>query len=232
LKSEIMWKRRFVLLLMMLALCVFGSCDQNGAEETAADERVDKKAGRVGQDTMTESDLENTIRARLNNDSQFKDANLDVNACFSRNEVTISGVVEIRGMRDRAIELAAAARPGILVNNRMQVRPRAMPRSEYTEENAREEREMAREHAETIGDSLDDAWIHMRITASLIANQDALRRKINVGVRDNVVTLRGVVGTAEQKAGAEQLAKETESVKRVVNQLKVEKASGKSLGAG
>jgi len=37
------------------------------------------------------------------------------------------------------------------------------------------------------------------------------------------------VGTAEQKVEAERVAKETEGVKRVVNQLKVEKKPGNSL---
>ena len=42
-------------------------------------------------------------------------------------------------------------------------------------------------------------------------------------MNNNVVTLRGTVDTAEQKAEAERVARETDGVKRVINQLRVAK---------
>ena len=98
---------------------------------------------------------------------------------------------------------------------------RERTRSEYTEEEAREERERAKGAGETIGDTLDDAWIHTKIVAKLIANTTTPERKINVDVVNNVVTLRGTVDNAEEKATAERIAKETEGVTQVRNQLKV-----------
>jgi osmotically-inducible protein OsmY len=95
----------------------------------------------------------------------------------------------------------------------------ATPR--YTEEQAREARARAKENKETIGDTLEDAWIHTKIVAKLIANSKTPERKINVDVVNNAVTLRGTVDTAEEKAAAEQTAKETEGVTKVTNQLKV-----------
>ena len=72
-----------------------------------------------------------------------------------------------------------------------------------------------------VGDTLDDAWIHTKIVAKLIANSKTPERKINVDVVKNVVTLRGTVDTAEEKTAAEKVAKDTDGVKSVVNQLKV-----------
>ena len=97
--------------------------------------------------------------------------------------------------------------------------PTATPK--YTEEQAREERARAKENKETIGDTLDDAWIHTKIVAKLIANSKTPERKINVDVVKNAVTLRGSVDSAEEKAEAERIAKETEGVQKVTNQLKV-----------
>jgi len=74
---------------------------------------------------------------------------------------------------------------------------------------------------ETIGDTLDDAWIHTKIVAKLIANSKTPERKINVDVVKNAVTLRGTVESAEEKAEAERIAKETDGVQKVTNQLKV-----------
>ena len=102
-----------------------------------------------------------------------------------------------------------------------QASPAATPTPKYTEEQAREEREKAKANKETIGQSLEDAWIHTKLVAKLIGNSNTPERKINVDVVNNVVTLRGMVNTAEQKAEAERVAKATEGVKSVKNMLKV-----------
>lgn len=94
-------------------------------------------------------------------------------------------------------------------------------RGSYTEKQAQEERDRAKANKETIGDTLDDAWIHTKIVAKLIANSTTPERKINVDVVKNVVTLRGTVDSADEKAAAEKIAKDTDGVKSVVNQLKV-----------
>lgn len=98
-------------------------------------------------------------------------------------------------------------------------------RAGYTEKQASEERERAKQSKETIGDTLDDAWLHTKIVAQLIANSNTPERNINVDVVNNVVTLRGTVDTAEAKTQAEKVAKETEGVKSVTNQLKVAPAA-------
>ena len=97
----------------------------------------------------------------------------------------------------------------------------ATGRGQYGEEQAREEREKAKTNKETIGQSLDDAWIHTKIVAKLIGDTKTPERNINVDVVEGAVTLRGNVDTAEAKAEAERVAKETEGVKKVTNQLKV-----------
>jgi hypothetical protein len=83
----------------------------------------------------------------------------------------------------------------------------------------------AKQNKETIGDSLDDAWIHTKVVAKLIGDTKTPERKINVDVVKNVVTLRGTVDTPEAKAEAERVAKDTDGVTKVVNQLKVVPAS-------
>jgi hypothetical protein len=106
--------------------------------------------------------------------------------------------------------------------------PTATPandRASYSEREAQAEREKAKTNKETIGDTLDDAWIHTKIVAKLIANSTTPERNINVDVVKNVVTLRGTVDTAEEKAAAEKTAKETDGVTKVVNQLKVAPAA-------
>jgi osmotically-inducible protein OsmY len=97
----------------------------------------------------------------------------------------------------------------------------ATPTPKYSEEQAREERERAKANKETVGQSLEDAWIHTKIVAKLITDADTPERKINVDVVDGAVTLRGTVDTAQAKSEAERISKETDGVKKVTNQLKV-----------
>src|SRR6059058_6310478 len=97
----------------------------------------------------------------------------------------------------------------------------ATPTPGYSEEQAREERERAKANKETIGQSLEDAWIHTKVVTKLIGDTKTPERKINVDVVEAAVTLRGQVDTAEAKAEAERIAKETDGVKKVTNQLKV-----------
>src|SRR5262249_10036260 len=127
-------------------------------------------------------------------------------------------------MRSRIVEMARAAQPGLIVEDKINVKPREMTRSQYTPEMARTEVERARAHRETVGGTLDDAWIHAKIVAQLIGDRDTPERKINVDVDNNVVTLRGTVDSVPQKEEAERIAKETDGVKRVINQLRVSKS--------
>lgn len=170
---------------------------------------------------MSDGDLENTIKAKLESDTQLKAAGLSVNANADRNEATLSGTVETQALRSKAIELAKSAHKSLVLTDKIDVKPRELTRAEWTEDKAVEARTRAKGYGESIGDSLDDAWIHTKIVTKLIGNATTPERKINVDVNNNVVTLRGTVETAEEKNEAEKVAKATEGVKRVTNQLKV-----------
>ena len=170
---------------------------------------------------MTDSQLETKIKAKFDTDATLKAADLSVSANAEKNEATISGTVATQALRMKAVSLAKDASPGLVLTDKIDVKPTELTRAEYTEENARNEREKASGSGEKIGDSLDDAWIHTKVVARLIGNSDTPERKINVDVVKNVVTLRGAVDTPEQRAEAERVAKTTEGVTRVVNQLKV-----------
>jgi osmotically-inducible protein OsmY len=73
--------------------------------------------------SMSDSDLEKAVRAKLENDPQLKEVNLSVNADAERNEITLSGTVRSRAAREKAIELAKSAKPGVAVNDKIDVKP-------------------------------------------------------------------------------------------------------------
>jgi osmotically-inducible protein OsmY len=209
-----------------LGLTLLGvSLSLNGC--AAADSR-EATSGPTSKAQMTNSELEEKIKARFKTDAQLNAANLSVDANVNRNEITLSGTVGSESLRTKAIELAKSAHAGLIVTTKIDVKPGEISRTAYTIERAREERDIAKGRGETIGDSLDDAWIHTKIVAQLIGNSATPERKINVDVTNNVVTLRGTVETAEQKTEAEQVAKSAEGVKSVNNRLKVGGATARA----
>jgi len=122
---------------------------------------------------------------------------------------------------DMASNSNANANANTAITTRTEPTATATPTPRYTEEQAREEREKAKANKETIGQSLDDAWIHTKIVAKLIGDSQTPERNINVDVVDAAVTLRGQVDTADANAEAERVAKDTDGVKKVTNDLKV-----------
>lgn len=200
------------LTLLSVSLSLNGCTTSDTHEATTSSSPVAK---------MTNTDMENKIKEKFKTDAQLAAADLSVDANVDRNEITLSGTVGSESLRTKAVELAKAAHAGLIVTTKIDVKPGEISRTAYTVERAREQRRIARERGETIGESLDDSWIHATIIAQLVGNSQTPERKINVDVRDNVVTLRGTVENADQKSEAERVAKNTESVKNVNNQLKI-----------
>jgi hyperosmotically inducible protein len=78
---------------------------------------------------------------------------------------------------------------------------------------------------ETAGQYVDDSTITASVKAKLIADKTANLMRIDVDTTNQVVTLNGIVESADQKAVAEQLAREVRGVKSVKNNLQVQKKS-------
>ena len=85
----------------------------------------------------------------------------------------------------------------------------------------------AKNKGESIGQGLEDGWIHLKVRGALAAVDDLRDSTINVDVDNNVVTLRGSVANAAQKTKAADAAKKVDGVKSVTNKLEI-KADGSS----
>ena len=201
-------------IVLTISALFFGAC-----------EIPSSTANRGTDSEMTDGRLKDLVQARLNADPQLKQAGIDVSADASKNQVNLSGTVESEALRSKAVELAKDAKPGLAVFDKIDVVPHEATRSSYSDEQAKTERERAKGTGDKLGDTMDDAWIHMKIVSKLVGNTQTPARKINVDVVDQVVTLRGTVDTANEKAEAERVAKDTDGVKSVQNLLKVGKGA-------
>jgi osmotically-inducible protein OsmY len=73
----------------------------------------------------------------------------------------------------------------------------------------------------TAGQNVDDANLTASVKANLVADKAANLTRIDVDTNSGVVYLNGTVESPEHKARAEQLARQVQGVKKVVNNLQV-----------
>ncbi|HEX7176792.1 MAG TPA: BON domain-containing protein [Pyrinomonadaceae bacterium] len=102
-------------------------------------------------------------------------------------------------------------------------------RDEYNREQARYDDD-ARRSGRTIGSGINDRWLWTKVRAQLLGADDLRESTINVDVENDVVTLTGSVANGNQKIRAADIAKKTDGVKSVKNNLTVN-ASGSNSNA-
>jgi len=119
--------------LVILLSGVFAACD--GVDDARRSDGPGRLAGEknpgstapLGSPTepraaqMSDSDLEEAVKARFRTEEQLRSADLDVDASADKNEVTISGTVQSQQQRNTAIQLAKSA--GVTVNDKIDVKP-------------------------------------------------------------------------------------------------------------
>ena len=76
---------------------------------------------------------------------------------------------------------------------------------------------------ETAGQYVDDSTITAAVKAKLVADKAANLTRVDVDTTKQVVSLNGIVESADQKARAEQLAKQVDGVRKVDNNLQIQK---------
>jgi osmotically-inducible protein OsmY len=101
--------------------------------------------------------------------------------------------------------------------------------ADYEREKARYTGE-AKEAGDTIGAGLKDGWLWTKTKGALAAADDLRDSTINVDVENGVITLRGTVASAAQKAAAMKAANGIEGKTSVKDMLKVS-ADGAGAGA-
>jgi hyperosmotically inducible periplasmic protein len=82
---------------------------------------------------------------------------------------------------------------------------------------------------ETAGQYVDDSTITAAVKAKLVADKAANLTRVDVDTTKQVVSLNGIVESADQKARAEQLAKQVDGVRKGDNNLQIQKRTRADL---
>lgn len=176
-----------------------------------APERSDRTLERTAEDAWIDGRLES---AYIFNDHLSAAA---IHTDVRNGVVTLTGTVESDIDRDLAGEIAEGLKGVASVDNRLEVAG-----ERRTAAAAKADRGAEAEDGRSFGQWVNDATTSAAVKSALIRNENIRARDIDVDTDEDVVTLRGVVATEQQKELAEQLAKNTRDVKQVRNQLRVD----------
>jgi hyperosmotically inducible protein len=151
------------------------------------------------------------IQARYFVDDEIKARNINVDTQNGR--VTLKGTVGSEAERRQAVAIARNTDGVESVVDELRIQP-AETRGTTGSDSASATRQPT--------DGTSDAWTTTKIQAKYFLDASVKGHEINVTTRNGIVTLAGTVGTETQKTEAERIARETEGVTRVVNQLAVQ----------
>lgn len=136
------------------------------------------------------------VNAQFALDPQVEASEIDVDT--TNGAVRLSGYVDSAAVRAEAEKLALRTKGVRSVRNDLKVGDK------------------------TAGDVIDDATVGVRVKARLVDDSVVKARDIDVDVQKGVVTLSGIVRTADERNTAERLARGAEGVREVRNLLRVD----------
>ena len=79
----------------------------------------------------------------------------------------------------------------------------------------------AHDAASKVGDTLSDSALTAKIKSKMVLDDDVAARGIDINTSGTIVTLTGVVRSADERDRAVRLAQETKGVTKVVDKLQV-----------
>jgi hyperosmotically inducible periplasmic protein len=157
---------------------------------------------------LDDSTVTAKVKTKLATDSETSAIKIGVET--NQGVVTLSGEVPTDTEKQKAEQLARNTEGVKQVVNNIKINPDSLGASNM--------REKAGEAARELGETVNDAAILATVKGKLIA--DGITGT-NVDVNDGKVVLKGEVDDPQKKAKAEDLARKTNGVKEVTNQLTV-----------
>jgi len=177
---------------------------------------------------VDDSTLHDRIHSAIEKDATLKNQNIDVDV--KDHVVTLTGAVQTDSRKARAERVAKIA--GVTrVDNQLRVDPKdgksmAAKTGDATKKAVKKTGDVAgtagektKEAASATGEAITDAYLTTALHAKFVDEATLKGSDINVDTNNHVVTLKGTVASAAGKARAEEIARTTKGVNRVVNQL-------------
>ena len=187
----------------------------------------------------TDPGITTSVKSRFAADDTVKAYQIDVDT--RDGVVTLSGNVPTAAAKQQAVALAretdgvrnvvdnltvaggSAALPGEYNTSpaARDAEDEARDAGDATRDAARDAGDTARDVTRDVGQATGDAALTAAVKTKLLADRSVSGLKIDVDTRDGVVTLTGTVNNATEKSEAVRIARSTDGVKTVRDNLKV-----------
>lgn len=164
---------------------------------------------------QTDPGITTAVKSKLASDDTVRAS--DINVDTKNGVVTLKGEVPSAAAKTRAMALAKATDGVRDVVDAIAVTPAATPTSGTVDEARRK----ADDSARGVGETLGDAGITTAVKTKLLADTTVGGLSIDVDTTEAVVTLKGEVHSAAEKRRAMEIARETNGVKSVKDQMKI-----------
>ena len=177
---------------------------------------------------VDDNTLSDRIDDAINKDPTLKNQNIDVDV--SNHVATLTGTVQTASRKARAERVAHIA--GVTrVDNQLRIDPKegksiadktgdaTKTAVKKTEHAASTVGEKTKEVASATGEAVTDGYITTALHAKFVDEATLKGSDINVDTNNHVVTLKGTVASAAGRARAEEIARTSKGVNRVINQL-------------
>jgi hyperosmotically inducible protein len=163
--------------------------------------------------SQSDAGVSTAVKAKFAADDTVKAHTIDVDT--KDRVVTLRGEVDSAATKDRAVTIARSTDGVRDVVDAIEIAPRPAATT-GVDENARD---MTRETGALMG----DAGITTAVKSKMLADSTVGGLDINVDTNDAVVTLTGEVASAAEKRKAVAIARDTDGVKSVKDNLKIVK---------
>ena len=222
--------RMFALPMMLAATVSFASA-QEGAKAEAREVKQDTKnaAAKTGT-AIKDSWITLKVHSQFVPEDALKDSDIDVDT--NNGVVMLNGTVASEAGRAKAIAIAKATdgvknvmdhlRVAVAADSTAAMREAGREAGDKTKDAARTTADKTRETAGTTGKTITDGWIKSKIAAQYVTESSLDNSDIDIDVSKGMVALKGAVRTAAAKDRATAIAKGTDGVKGVKNDLKID----------
>jgi osmotically-inducible protein OsmY len=161
---------------------------------------------------------------------ELKPWRIDVDTAPS-GTVTLTGTVDSDADRADAVRIARGTDGVTDVTDNLRVQPQAVATTGAAKDtagvknDAKEIKDDARNTARSAGNAIDDGWITMKIQSKYFVDDDVHARNIDVSTKDGMVTLKGSVESEGERQQAVSLARSTDGVTMVHDNLVVDRGT-------
>jgi osmotically-inducible protein OsmY len=196
---------------------------------TTMTEKAKETLSKTGE-VITDAWITTKVKAQFIGVDALKDSNINVDT--ADHVVTLKGTVMTAAGRAKAIEIAKGTEGVTRVVDTLKIGPAdpnaadkvkssANTAADKTKSAANTAADKTKEGVSKTGEVITDAWITTKVKSQFIGVDDLKDSDINVDTANHVVTLKGRVLTAAGRAKAVDIAKKTDGVTKVNDQLTI-----------